>query len=96
VTGVTEADIGTSAPTDRRCPRGTGSATPHRAAAQGPAACAWAVEGLMVPALVAAGAPPGESVYGVLTWRLLQYWLPMPAAGVCWVSLTLSRPPRNS
>lgn len=55
------------------------------------------VEGLMVPALIAAGAPPGTATCGVLAWRLLQYWLPMPAAGVCWAALSLTgaraRPP---
>jgi uncharacterized protein (TIRG00374 family) len=54
------------------------------------------VEGLLIPALVAAGAPPGTALYGVLTWRLLQFWLPIPAAGVCWASLTLTgTPPRH-
>ncbi|WP_167880583.1 lysylphosphatidylglycerol synthase transmembrane domain-containing protein [Nocardioides guangzhouensis] len=45
------------------------------------------VEGLLVPALVATGAPAGSALVGVLTWRLLQYWLPLPVAGLCWVSL---------
>lgn len=53
------------------------------------------VEGLMVPALVAAGAEPGAAMYGVLTWRLLQYWLPMPAAGVCWASLAMTGLPHR-
>ena len=49
------------------------------------------VEGLLVPALVAAGAPAGSALVGVLTWRLLQYWLPLPVAGLCWVSLGTPR-----
>jgi uncharacterized protein (TIRG00374 family) len=53
------------------------------------------VEGLLVPALVAAGATAEEALFGVLTWRLLQYWLPIPAAGACWVSLTGAEPWRR-
>jgi uncharacterized protein (TIRG00374 family) len=45
------------------------------------------IEGLMVPGLVAAGAPAATAVLGVLTWRLLQYWGPIPLAGACWLSL---------
>ena len=45
------------------------------------------IEGLMVPGLLAAGAPASTAVLGVLTWRLLQYWAPIPLAGICWVSL---------
>jgi uncharacterized protein (TIRG00374 family) len=49
------------------------------------------VEGLLIPALVAAGASSAAAVLGVLMWRLLQYWLPLPVAGLCWVSLDLGR-----
>lgn len=49
------------------------------------------VEGLLIPALVAAGASAGAAMFGVLTWRLLQFWLPMPVAGLCWASLGVSR-----
>lgn len=45
------------------------------------------IEGVLIPALIAAGAPGGAAVLGVLTWRLLQYWLPIPVAAVCWASL---------
>ena len=45
------------------------------------------IEGVLVPALIAAGAPAGPAVLGVLAWRLLQYWLPIPVAGLCWASL---------
>lgn len=52
------------------------------------------VESLLVPAMAAAGAPAGVAVAGVLTWRLLQYWLPMPVGGCCWASLSATRRPR--
>lgn len=45
------------------------------------------IEGLLVPALLLAGGSSGETVLGVLTWRLLQYWLPIPVAAACWLSL---------
>lgn len=46
------------------------------------------VEGLLVPGLVAAGAAAGPALLGVLTWRLLQFWLPIPIAAGCWLSLS--------
>ncbi|GAB7006635.1 hypothetical protein JCM18899A_41080 [Nocardioides sp. AN3] len=45
------------------------------------------VEGLLVPAMAAAGAPAAVALAGVLTWRLLQFWLPIPIGAVCWASL---------
>lgn len=50
-----------------------------------------AVLAVVVPGLVAAGAAAGPAVLGVLTWRLLQFWLPIPLAPVCWLSLELGR-----
>jgi uncharacterized protein (TIRG00374 family) len=45
------------------------------------------VEGTLVPALVVLGGVSGPVVLGVLTWRLLQFWLPVPVAAVAWLSL---------
>ena len=45
------------------------------------------VEGLLVPAMAAAGASAAAAVAGVLTWRLIQFWLPLPAGALCWASL---------
>ena len=57
------------------------------------------VEGVLVPMLVAFGAPDHAAVLGVLSWRLVQFWLPIPAGGLAYVSLRLgvlrSRQPRN-
>ena len=47
------------------------------------------VEALLIPALVAMGAPQATAVLGVVAWRLFEYWAPIPLAGVTWVSLRL-------
>lgn len=45
------------------------------------------VEGILVPALITFGAAPAAALLGVLTWRLVQFWLPIPVAGVTYLSL---------
>lgn len=45
------------------------------------------VEGLLVPTLTGFGAPAGLAVLGVLSWRILQYWLPIPLGGLAYLSL---------
>jgi uncharacterized protein (TIRG00374 family) len=47
------------------------------------------VEGLMVPAFVALGASPAAALLGVIGWRLLEFWLPIPAAALAYGSLRL-------
>ncbi len=49
------------------------------------------IEGLLVPAIVASGATATVAVLGVLTWRLLQYWLPLPVAALCYATLATPR-----
>ncbi|WP_104103726.1 lysylphosphatidylglycerol synthase transmembrane domain-containing protein [Arthrobacter sp. 08Y14] len=59
------------------------------------------VEGVLVPMLVAFGAPDHAAVLGVLSWRLVQFWLPIPAGGLAYLSLRLGilrrkqKQPRN-
>ncbi len=36
------------------------------------------IEGVLIPALIGFGTPHSIALLGVLTWRLVQYWLPMP------------------
>lgn len=48
-------------------------------------------EGLMIPALIAFGASGTSAVLGVLTWRVLAYWLPMPIGAVAYGSLQVRR-----
>jgi uncharacterized protein (TIRG00374 family) len=45
------------------------------------------IEGVLVPTIVAFGTPHGIALLGVLTWRLAQYWLPMPLAVLAYASL---------
>jgi uncharacterized protein (TIRG00374 family) len=45
------------------------------------------VEGVLVPMLVVVGAPHEAALLAVLTWRLVNFWLPLPIAGVTYLSL---------
>lgn len=45
------------------------------------------IEGVLVPALVGFGTPHGIALLGVLSWRLVQYWLPIPLAVIAYASL---------
>ena len=49
------------------------------------------IEGVLVPALVGFGTPQGMALLGVLTWRLFNFWAPIPAAGASWISIRLGR-----
>jgi uncharacterized protein (TIRG00374 family) len=50
------------------------------------------VEGVLIPSLILLGAAGGPVVLGVLTWRALEFWLPIPVSGVTYLSLRLHRP----
>jgi uncharacterized membrane protein YbhN (UPF0104 family) len=45
------------------------------------------VEGVLIPSLVAAGVPAHLALVGVLGWRLVNYWLPIPVGGLMWLTL---------
>lgn len=48
------------------------------------------VEGVLIPALSALGGVAAAPVtLGVLTWRLFQFWLPIPVSGLTYLSLKL-------
>jgi uncharacterized protein (TIRG00374 family) len=49
------------------------------------------VEGVMVPLLVALGSTYQIAILGVIAWRLLQFWMPMPLGALSAISL-LARP----
>ena len=51
------------------------------------------VEGVLVPTLTLLGAAGGPVVLGVLTWRALQFWLPIPVSGLSYLSLRPWRHP---
>ncbi|HEX3224050.1 MAG TPA: flippase-like domain-containing protein [Nocardioides sp.] len=48
------------------------------------------VEGALIPLLIALGTSSSVAVLGVLTWRVLQFWLPVPVAAACYVGLRIS------
>lgn len=45
------------------------------------------VEGVLIPTLIGFGVPKGIAIVGVLTYRLVNFWLPIPAGGVAYLSL---------
>ena len=47
------------------------------------------VEGVLVPALVGFGTGRAVAILGVLSWRLVNFWLPIPAGGIAYLSLRL-------
>jgi hypothetical protein len=48
------------------------------------------VEGVLIPALTGlGGAALGPVTLGVLTWRLLEFWIPIPVSGLAYLSLRL-------
>jgi uncharacterized membrane protein YbhN (UPF0104 family) len=49
------------------------------------------VEGVLVPMLVGLGVPGGRAVLGVTAWRLVQFWMPIPIAGVAAATLLRRR-----
>ncbi|MDQ4098491.1 MAG: YbhN family protein [Actinomycetota bacterium] len=48
------------------------------------------IEGVLTPTLVGFGAPGGVAVLGVVSWRLVNFWLPIPAGGLAYLSLRLA------
>jgi hypothetical protein len=44
-------------------------------------------EAVMIPALIAFGSPRSAAVLGILTWRVLAYWLPIPLGALAFGSL---------
>ena len=47
------------------------------------------VEGVLIPTLAGFGVPKDIAVLGVLTWRLVNFWLPIPMGGAAYLSLRL-------
>jgi len=45
------------------------------------------IEGVLIPSLVGFSVPAGIAVLGVVSWRLFEFWAPIPVAGLCFVSL---------
>jgi len=47
------------------------------------------IEGLLLPALIGFGVPGTAAVLAVVSWRLFEFWLPVPVAGLAYLSLRL-------
>jgi hypothetical protein len=45
------------------------------------------VEGILVPSLVGFGTARGVAILGVISWRLVNFWLPIPVGGAAYLSL---------
>jgi len=45
------------------------------------------IEGVLIPGLIGLGVPGGIAVLAVVSWRLFQFWIPVPVAGLCYLSL---------
>jgi uncharacterized protein (TIRG00374 family) len=45
------------------------------------------IEGVLIPSLIGFGASPGAAVLGVVSWRLFNFWAPIPTAAVCYLTL---------
>ncbi|MCL4448907.1 MAG: YbhN family protein [Actinobacteria bacterium] len=47
------------------------------------------VEGILITTLIGFATPKGVAILGVLTYRLFNFWLPIPLGGICYLSLKL-------
>lgn len=47
------------------------------------------VEGVLTPALAGFGTTKAVAILGVLSWRFVNFWLPIPAGGLTYLSLRL-------
>ncbi len=49
------------------------------------------VEAVLTASLVGFGMTRGPAILGVISWRLVNFWLPIPAGGVAYLSLAVER-----
>ncbi len=48
------------------------------------------IEGVLIPTLAGFGVPKGIAILGVLGYRLINFWLPIPVGGLAYLSLRLT------
>lgn len=53
------------------------------------------VESSLVPLLISFGTASADAVLGVLSWRVFNFWFPLPVAGLAYLSILLSRRQRR-
>jgi uncharacterized protein (TIRG00374 family) len=51
------------------------------------------IEGVLIPSLIGFGTPHAVAVLGVVSWRLFEFWAPIPASGIAYASLRLQGDP---
>lgn len=49
------------------------------------------VEAVLTPTLVGFGTPKATAILGVISYRLFNFWMPIPAGGIAYVSLKAKR-----
>lgn len=54
------------------------------------------VEGVIIPSLVGFATPRGIAVLGCTTWRLINFWLPIPAGAAAYLTLPRAPAPTDS
>ena len=47
------------------------------------------VEGVLTPTLVGFGTPSAVALLGVVSWRMVNFWLPIPVGATCYLSLRM-------
>ena len=53
------------------------------------------IEGTLSPILVGFGTPKAIAIWGVLGWRMVNFWLPIPLGGAAYLSLRVHPPAGN-
>jgi len=48
------------------------------------------IEGVLIPTLAGFGVPRSTAILGVLSYRLVNFWLPIPVGGIAYLSLRFS------
>ncbi len=51
------------------------------------------VEGVLIPTLVGFGVPHSQAILAVISYRLVNFWIPIPIGGMAYASLQWRRPP---
>lgn len=49
------------------------------------------VEAVMIPALVGFGAPKEVAILGVISYRVFNFWIPIPVGGIAYLSVKAGR-----
>jgi len=53
------------------------------------------IEGVLIPTLVGFGVPHSQAILAVLSYRLVNFWIPIPIGGLAYASLQLRKGPSD-